>query len=369
MGVCSGRETGEDRGMNVLIVDDQASQRAILRHLVQDIDANIRVTDFADPVQALLWSQQEPPDMVILDYRMPKMDGLEFARRFRRPLSQRDVPVMLVTVVGDEPLRQAALDAGIIDFMVKPIRPRELRSRCKNLLDLRQRQQALKSRTHVLEHQLVSGTHEMERSELGLVIRLARLAATREGIDPALFERIGAFAGVIAREAGMDAGTASRLAQSAQLHDIGNAGIPDALLRQPGPLSPEQRLEMQQHTVLGHAVLQGESDLLQLAAEVALNHHERWDGSGYPRRLAGGDIPASARIVALADALDAMLSPRPWRPAMGFDQAMAEACAGAGAQFEPELVAALRRQRAELEAIHRGFVAAGSGSASGSAGA
>jgi DNA-binding response OmpR family regulator len=93
--------------------------------------------------KALLWSQQEPPDMVILDYRMPKMDGLEFARRFRRPLSQRDVPVMLVTVVGDEPLRQAALDAGIIDFMVKPIRPRELRSRCKNLLDLRQRQQAL----------------------------------------------------------------------------------------------------------------------------------------------------------------------------------------------------------------------------------
>ena len=115
--------------MNVLIVDDQASQRAILRHLVQDIDVNIKVTDFADPVQALLWSQTDPPDMVILDYRMPKMDGLEFARRFRRPLAQRDVPVMLVTVVGDEPLRQAALDAGIIDFMVKPIRPRELRSR------------------------------------------------------------------------------------------------------------------------------------------------------------------------------------------------------------------------------------------------
>jgi two-component system response regulator RpfG len=114
---------------------------------------------------------------------------LEFARRFRRPLAQRDVPVMLVTVVGDEPLRQAALDAGIIDFMVKPIRPRELRSRCKNLLDLRQRQQALKSRTQVLEHQIVSGTHELEQRELDLLMRLAKLAGHREGANLKIFAR------------------------------------------------------------------------------------------------------------------------------------------------------------------------------------
>src|SRR5918993_2605127 len=213
--------------MNVLIVDDQASQRAILRHLVQDISADIKVWDFADPVEALLWSQKEPPDMVILDYRMPKMDGLEFARRFRRPLSQRDVPVMLVTVVGDEPLRQAALDAGIIDFMVKPIRPRELRSRCKNLLDLRQRQQALKSRTHVLEHQLVSGTQEMEQRELALLMRLARLASQREGADLRVFERISALSALLAQGMGMDEPQVRQIAHAAQLHDLGNIGIPD----------------------------------------------------------------------------------------------------------------------------------------------
>jgi two-component system response regulator RpfG len=344
--------------MNVLIVDDQASQRAILRHLVQDIGEDIRVTDFADPVQALLWSQQEPPDMVILDYRMPKMDGLEFARRFRRPLSQRDVPVMLVTVVGDEPLRQAALDAGIIDFMVKPIRPRELRSRCKNLLDLRQRQQALKSRTQVLEHQLVSGTHEMEQRELELLVRLARLASQREGAEPRIFERIAALSGLLARALGWDEKAARELQHASQLHDIGNIGIPDSILRHPGPLSEADRAVMQQHPRLGHQALQDGSGLLHLGAEIALNHQERWDGSGYPSGLHGDNIPMSARIVAVADVLDALLSPRPWRDKLPLDAALAHVRAGAGTLFDPQVVRALDACEADVVATHRAFESA-----------
>lgn len=345
--------------MNVLIVDDQASQRAIIRHLVQDIDANLRVTDFADPVQALLWSQQEPPDMVILDYRMPKMDGLEFARRFRRPLSQRDVPVMLVTVVGDEPLRQAALDAGIIDFMVKPIRPRELRSRCKNLLELRQRQQALKSRTHVLEHQLVAGNHEMARTEHDLLLRLARLASQREGADPGLFSRIGEFSAVIARGAEMDEVTVQQIEQAALLHDIGNVGVPDATLREPGPLAADQRRQMEHHTVLGHDALRGGSDLLQLGADIALHHHERWDGGGYPHAIAGTDIPAAVRVVAVADVLDALVSPRPWRNAWTLERALAHIRAGAGSQFDPKLADVVVAHAVDLAAVHRASLASG----------
>lgn len=346
-------ETGS--GMNVLIVDDQASQRAILRHLVQDIGDDIHVTDFADPVQALLWSQQEPPDMVILDYRMPKMDGLEFARRFRRPLSQRDVPVMLVTVVGDEPLRQAALDAGIIDFMVKPIRPRELRSRCKNLLDLRQRQQALKSRTQVLEHQLVSGTHEMEQRELELLVRLAKLASRREGADLRIFERISALSGLLARALGWDERRSRELGHASQLHDIGNIGIPDSILRQPGPLTTEERQLMQQHPKLGHEVLQDGSGLLHLGAEIALAHQERWDGSGYPHQLHGDNIPLSARIVAVADVLDALLSPRPYRPKWSLDAALGHIRGNAGSLFDPEVVRALDACEGDVVATHRSF--------------
>ena len=341
--------------MNVLIVDDQASQRAILRHLIQDIGADIKVTDFADPVQALLWTQQEPPDMIILDYRMPKMDGLEFARRFRRPLSQRDVPVMLITAVGDEPLRQAALDAGIIDFMVKPIRPRELRSRCKNLLDLRQRQQALKSRTHVLEHQLVSGTHEMEQRELDLLMRLARLASQREGADLRIFERISALSTLLARGMGWDDEQARQIEHAAQLHDLGNIGIPDAILNRPGPLLDDERMLMQQHTVLGHEALQGGSGLLQLSAEIALGHHERWDGSGYPAGLAGEQIPVSARIVAVADVLDALLSSRPYREKWPMDRVLGHMREQSGLHFDPEVIKVLDSREAEIIATHRAF--------------
>jgi len=343
--------------MNVLIVDDQASQRAILRHLVQDIGEDIRVTDFADPVQALLWSQQEPPDMVILDYRMPKMDGLEFARRFRRPLSQRDVPVMLVTVVGDEPLRQAALDAGIIDFMVKPIRPRELRSRCKNLLDLRQRQQALKSRTQVLEHQLVSGTHEMEQRELDLLARLAKLASWREGADLNMFERIGALSELLARTIGWDEHEARELQHASQLHDIGNIGIPDSVLLNPGPLSAEQRRIVEQHPKLGHQVLHDGSGLLHLGAEIALAHQERWDGSGYPNHLTGDNIPFSARIVAVADVFDALLSPRPWRSRWPLEEALAHIRENGGKLFDPQVVRAFETCQADIVAIHHRFEA------------
>ena len=341
--------------MNVLIVDDQASQRTIVRHLIQDIDADIKINEFADPVEALLFSQQEAQDMVILDYRMPNMDGLEFARRFRRPLSQRDVPVVLVTVVGDEPVRQAALDAGIIDFMVKPIRPRELRSRCKNLLDLRQRQQALKSRTYALEHKLLAGTHDVEQRELALLTRLARLSSQREGADLRLFERISALSAVLADGMGVGERQSRAIEHAAQLHDIGNIGLPDEIFTQPGPLTPDKRQLMQQHTVLGHEALQGASGLLQLGAEIALHHHEHWDGGGYPHGLAGERIPRAARIVAVADVLDALLSARPWRAELPLAAALAHIHAREGSQFDPAVVSVLRDREPAIVAALRTF--------------
>lgn len=342
--------------MRVLIVDDQASQRTMLRHLVDDISPEITVADFSDPVHALLWSQEEPPDLVILDYRMPKMDGLEFARRFRRPLSQRDVPIILVTVVGDEPVRQAALEAGVIDFVVKPVRPRELRQRCKNLLELRQRQQSLKSRAYLLERQLLSGMHEIEHRERDLLRRIANAANWRSGCDGSRGERISRYAGLIAEGHGLDDDEVLLIEQAAPLLDVGNIRIPDHLLNRAGPLTDEERDIVRQHVQLGYEILgDSRSAFLQMAADIARCHHERWDGSGYPSGLKGIEIPLAARVTAIADVLDSMTTPRPYRPRASLASAMEFIRSQSGKLFDPDLVRILFAKESEVITVCRTF--------------
>jgi two-component system response regulator RpfG len=209
----------------------------------------------------------------------------------------------------------------------------------------------------VLEHQLVSGTHEMEQRELDLLVRLAKLASKREGADLSMFERMSAFSELLAKAMSWDEHAARELRHASQLHDIGNIGIPDAILRHPGPLDEQQRKVIQEHPRLGHEALQDGNGLLHLGAEIALSHQERWDGSGYPNGLHGTNIPESARIVAVADVLDALLSARPWREKWSFEAALAHVRAGAGTLFDPHVVRALDSCEAELLATHRRFEA------------
>src|SRR5690606_7882512 len=148
--------------MNIVIVDDQTSARTMLRHIVEDISPELEVLDFGDPQAALRRCEENRPGPLLLDYRMTGIDARVVARRFPKPLLQRDVPIVRVTVVGDGPIRQAALDAGVIDFLVKPVRPRELRARCRNLLQLRQQSESVKQRALSLEQRLLSSMHEVE---------------------------------------------------------------------------------------------------------------------------------------------------------------------------------------------------------------
>ncbi|GGA75794.1 two-component system response regulator [Arenimonas soli] len=325
----------------------------MFRHLLEDISPEVKVTDFGDPVEALLWSQRSSPDLLLLDYRMPKLDGLEFARRFRRPLSHRDVPIILITVVGDEPIRNAALEAGVIDFLVKPVRPRELRSRCRNLLALRQQQQNLKSRAHELERQLLARMHELDEREREILHRLAKATAFRDATSVASFERMARYAGVIAEAMGLSEDEVRMIELAAPLHDIGKLGISDAILRKPGPLDEAEFAEVRRHPQLGFDLLSDSSSkFVQTGATIALGHQERWDGSGYPSGLAGEDIPLAARIVAAADVLDAMSSDRPWRPAHSFQDALDFVHSHAGVLFDPAVVDALTARRERVQEIH-----------------
>jgi two-component system response regulator RpfG len=343
--------------VNIVIVDDQTSARTMLRHILEDISPELDVLDFGDPQTALRWCEDNRPDLLLLDYRMPVIDGLEFARRFRRPLLHRDVPIVLVTVVGDEPIRQAALDAGVIDFLVKPVRPRELRARCRNLLQLRQQAESVKQRALSLEQRLLSSMHEVEERERETLSRLARAIAYRDASTSANLERLAAVAGMIAEELGMFEDEVRMIELAAPLHDIGKIAIPDSVLMKPGPLDDSELEVMRQHPQIGHDLLNdSQNRFIQIGATIALRHQERYDGSGYPDGLVGEQIPIEARVVAVADVFDALISKRPYKRAWSIQEALDYLQEQSGKLFDPRCVNALMRNRERLEQICERFV-------------
>ncbi len=337
--------------MNVLIVDDQQSARDLMRTVLQEM-SGLSILDFEDPIEALHWTDRFRPDLLLLDYRMPVMDGLEFARRFRMPLNHRDVPIVLVTVVGDEPVRQAALDAGIIDFVMKPIKPREMRARCHNLLQLRQFSESNKQRALSLEQRLLASMHEVQEREHETMIRLARAIEFRNTGTSAYLERMSHFSGLIAEGMGMSDEDVRMVELAAPLHDLGMIAIPETILLKRGALNGEEAAAMRCHPKLGYDLLSDSANRFILtSALIALRHHERYDGGGYPDGLAGEAIPVYARIVAVADVLDALLSSRPYKEAWELGRALQYMRDQRGLQFDPACVDALLRNEARVVEI------------------
>ena len=338
--------------MDIVIVDDQASARTMLRHIVQDISPQLAVHDFGEADVALEWCNNHLPDLLLLDYCMPGMDGLELAKAFRKPLRNRDVPIVLVTVVGDEPLRQAALDAAVIDFLVKPIRPRELRARCRNLLQLRQQSESVKQRALSLEQRLLASMHEVGERERETLSRLARAIELRDTGTSAYLERMAHVAGLVAEGIGLSEDQVRIIELAAPLHDIGKIAIPDSLLMKPGPLDDDERKSMQRHPGIGYELLQDSHNrFIQVGATIARHHHERFDGTGYPDRLAGNDIPIEARVVTVADIFDALISPRPYKRAWSIEEALEFIESQSGKMLDPNCVRALMDNLPRLREI------------------
>lgn len=325
----------------VIIVDDRSTARSLLEGLAKSLEIGIVVESFADPQEALIHMQHAIPDLIITDYRMPGMDGIEFTRRVRAEKTLADVPLIIVTVVEDRQIRYQALENGATDFLTRPIDPQECRARCLNLLALRRNQKIVSNHSQWLETQVLQATREIRAREHETLLKLAKAGEYRDEDTGNHIIRMAKYARFIAEELQLSPHECDEIESAAPMHDIGKIGISDLILLKPGAHTPEEKAIMQRHPEIGYEILaDSPSRYLQMGAIIALGHHEKFDGRGYPQGQSGADIPLPARIVAVADVFDALTSVRPYKKAWSFQDALEYIQANSGKHFDPDCVRA-----------------------------
>ncbi len=302
----------------LLLVDDEANNLQVLKNILQ---SHYRLIYARDGERALLLAEKEHPDLILLDIMMPGLSGYDVCQRLKEAADTRHIPVIFISALSESDDEAKGLELGAVDYISKPVNPAIVRARVKNHLSL------------VRVDELVS-------TRLSIVQRLGRAAEYKDNETGLHVIRMSHYAQVLARAAGYSERQAENLLHAAPMHDIGKIGIPDAILQKPGKLDADEWNIMQQHAEIGALILGQEdtSDLMITAREIALSHHEKWDGSGYPSGLAGEEIPVSARIVAIADVFDALTSVRPYKKAWSEEAAIDLIKEEAGKHFDPKLV-------------------------------
>jgi two-component system response regulator RpfG len=348
------RDTRQRGNARVVIVDDRGTARSLLEGLARTLEPGVIVESYADPLDALARMEVEIPDLIITDYRMPSMDGIEFTRRVRAERRLADVPIIIVTVVEDRRIRYQALENGATDFLTRPIDPQECRARCINLLALRRSQKMVTDRAQWLEEQVMQATREVRTRERETLMKLAKAGEYRDQETGNHILRMSKYARLIAEELKLTAMECDEIEAAAPMHDIGKIGIPDQILLKPGRHTPEETAIMRRHPLIGHEILaDSPSRYLQMGAIIALGHHEKFDGTGYPQGLAGEAIPLAARIVAVGDVFDALTSKRPYKGAWSFQDALSYIRTHSGTHFDPDCARAFERRIDAVAAIMR----------------
>jgi len=314
----------------LLLVDDEPTNLHVLRHTLQ---GSYRLLFAKNGQTALELARAEQPDLVLLDIMMPGMSGYEVCTALKQEPQTIAIPVIFVTALSEAANEKQGLELGAVDYITKPFNPDIVQARVRTHLSLVHAKELEETRLQVV--QCLGVAAEYKDNETGMhVIRMSHIAR------------------VLALAAGYSERAANELLHAAPMHDVGKIGIPDAILRKPGKLTDEEWAVMRQHTVIGARIIgRHQSGMLKVAATVALNHHEKWDGSGYPNGLAGEDIPHAARIVALADVFDALTSVRPYKAAWSIEQALELIRNESGRHFDPELVRLFMACVPEIEKI------------------
>ena len=316
-----------DTRPRILIADDEPTNLQVLRHILQD---DYRLLFAKDGRRALELAQSELPDLVLLDVMMPGMTGFDTCAALKREPGTSAIPVIFVTTLDDAEDEARGFDVGGVDYLTKPVNPGIAKARIRTHLSLVQ-------------------VDELRQTRLEIIQRLGMAAEYKDNETGLHVIRMSHYARILALAIGYTESQADELFNAAPMHDVGKIGTPDAILQKRGPLTPEEWVVMRNHATIGAEILGDHPPgMLRLARSVALTHHEKWDGSGYPKGLKGDDIPLEGRIIAIADVFDALTSERPYKKAWTVEAAVELLQREAGKHFDPDLVPAFLSRMPEI---------------------
>ena len=336
---------------NIMIIDDEPANVRLLERILQQ-KGYPNVLGVTDSRQVEPLCAETQFDAFLLDIRMPHLDGFDILKLLKQRFVDDYLPVLVLTAQTDMETRLNALELGAKDFLIKPFDSLEALSRIRNLLEVRILHNQLRNQNITLEQQVRIRTAELYQTRQEVIRRLGLAAEYRDNETGNHIIRMSQYSQLLALAFGLSDKTAELILNAAPMHDIGKIGIPDRILLKPGKLDPDEWDIMKTHVQIGAELLSGsETELMETARLIALHHHERWDGKGYPGQLSGKDISIEGRICALADVFDALTSTRPYKSAWPVEKAVAWIEAGAGSHFDPRLTKLLDVILPEMLAI------------------
>lgn len=320
----------------IAVVDDETANVQLLQRILE-LEGYTDVSGYTDPREFLHTCRILPPDLVLLDLMMPELNGFEVLQRFQESVDDFDYrPVMIITSDDDRDTKQKALSSGARDFLAKPVSPVEVRLRVGNLLQTRSLQLELQRHAERLEERVRSRTVQLEEARLEILERLALAAEYRDDATGEHTRRVGRECAALAEALGLPSDQVEDIRRAALLHDVGKIAVPDSILLKQGSLTDDETEKMREHTTVGASILSGSRfPMMRIAEEIALHHHECWDGSGYPDGLKGDQIPLAARIASVIDVFDSLTHKRVYKRAWTTEEALDEIERLAGSKFDP----------------------------------
>ena len=339
--------------MKIISIDDNKTNLLIIESYAKNL--SLQIDSFLEPKEALVASSNIEYDLVIVDYMMPEINGLEFIQEFRK--NNPEIPIIMLTAVGDDmQLQIKALEYGANDFLSKPINAPAFKARIINMLKLRKSQLLLKDKAMLLQEEVDKATFRLKESEHETLQMLGKTAEYKDPETNAHTQRVSHYCKILARAYGLDENLQDIIFYASPFHDLGKIGIPDRILLKPGKLDADEYEIMKKHSQIGYEILKGsKSKYLKAGGVIAYNHHEKYDGTGYPNGLRGQSIPIFGRITAIADVFDALTSIRPYKKAWSVDEAFNLLIEEKNRHFDPILVDLFIKNKEDVMNIHNKF--------------